>query len=244
MLNRLLLISIISFALWSCEQSTTVTLQWQLTGNESTQLCDQATSTWQKIDFFAYDFTLYDKQGNAFKLNQLDHYGLSFISVNCDRLEAITELQAPTMPAAIRSLEFTIGVPFALNHANPVTLEYPLNQPDTFWVWQTGHKFFQAEGRYQQHNRVFHLGSTGCLADSALRSPNQQCRQPNRHKLSIPINQSSTTELQIAIDPNALFKSLPQAQALHCQSEPNNKLCSIIVNNLTQNSHSKLFRQL
>lgn len=77
-------------------------------------------------------------------------------------------------------VRFVVGVPFELNHANPLTAAAPLNRSDLFWVWQTGYKFLRAELAEEGTEWAFHVGSTGCASASAVRAPSADCAQPNR----------------------------------------------------------------
>jgi uncharacterized repeat protein (TIGR04052 family) len=76
-------------------------------------------------------------------------------------------------------IRLTVGVPFALNHANPLTAAPPLDRGEMFWSWQSGHKFLRADLSVADHEWAFHVGSTGCSSASALRPPAQPCAQPN-----------------------------------------------------------------
>ena len=42
---------------------------------------------------------------------------------------------------SLMSLSFNIGVPFAINHQNPLLQESPLNDSSMFWAWRNGYKF-------------------------------------------------------------------------------------------------------
>jgi uncharacterized repeat protein (TIGR04052 family) len=77
-------------------------------------------------------------------------------------------------------VRFVVGVPFALNHANPLQAQAPLDRGDLFWVWQTGYKFMRIDLAGAGQERSFHLGSTGCASASAVRPPAHPCAQPNR----------------------------------------------------------------
>lgn len=60
-------------------------------------------------------------------------------------------------------LRFVLGVPFALNHADPTRAAPPLNLGRMHWGWQAGYKFLRFEGVREDGEAVrFHLGSTGC----------------------------------------------------------------------------------
>jgi uncharacterized repeat protein (TIGR04052 family) len=90
-----------------------------------------------------------------------------------------------------RALRFTVGVPFDLNHANPLTAAAPLDRGDMFWTWQSGYKFVRADFTVDGQASSFHLGSTGCSSASALRPPAQPCAQPNRMRVQLegdPLN--------------------------------------------------------
>jgi len=75
-----------------------------------------------------------------------------------------------------RGLRFTIGVPFALNHADPTLAPAPLNTTAMFWNWQGGYKFI----RFDTPGFPLHLGSTQCAAESRTSKPSGPCGQPNR----------------------------------------------------------------
>jgi len=58
---------------------------------------------------------------------------------------------------------FTIGVPEALNHVNPVEQTGPLANVALHWSWMMGYKHFQLEGSLNESGLVLlHLGSKGC----------------------------------------------------------------------------------
>ena len=84
-------------------------------------------------------------------------------------------------------IRFTLGLPFAINHLNPLTQENPLNVPTMFWGWQQGHKFLRLEMSSKNNDWLFHLGSVACKSASPLRAPNQACRYPNRYTFELPI---------------------------------------------------------
>jgi uncharacterized repeat protein (TIGR04052 family) len=82
-------------------------------------------------------------------------------------------------------IKLTIGVPFELNHTNPLAAAAPLGRGEMFWSWQSGHKFLRADLADAGHEWAFHLGSTGCSSASALRPPAQPCAQPNEMRLEL-----------------------------------------------------------
>ena len=46
---------------------------------------------------------------------------------------------------AYSGIRLTVGVPFELNHANPLAAAAPLDRGEMFWSWQSGHKFLRAD---------------------------------------------------------------------------------------------------
>lgn len=87
--------------------------------------------------------------------------------------------------AAYSAVRFTVGVPFALNHGNPLVAGAPLDRGEMFWNWQSGHKFLRADLAVAGHEWSFHLGSTGCSSASALRPPAQPCMQSNEMRVEL-----------------------------------------------------------
>jgi|GEM_PF-3284110 uncharacterized repeat protein (TIGR04052 family) len=89
---------------------------------------------------------------------------------------------------AYSGIRLTIGVPFELNHANPLTAAAPLDRGEMFWNWQSGHKFLRADLAVAGRDWSFHLGSTGCSSASALRPPAQPCAEPNEMRIELKGN--------------------------------------------------------
>lgn len=82
-------------------------------------------------------------------------------------------------------IRLIVGVPFELNHANPLTAAAPLDRGEMFWNWQSGHKFLRADLAVADREWAFHVGSTGCSSASALRPPAQPCAQPNEMHIEL-----------------------------------------------------------
>ncbi|GAB3029396.1 hypothetical protein GCM10027098_28110 [Bowmanella dokdonensis] len=100
----------------------------------------------------------------------------------------------------VKRLRFVLGLPFELNHQNPLTQPSPLNLSSMFWTWQSGHKFARFELRSVADSWAFHLGSTGCEADSKLRSPAQPCSNPNLIEFDLPRPAGSGNTLVFHLD--------------------------------------------
>lgn len=123
-----------------------------------------------------------------------------------------------------KSLSFDLGVPWQLNHQNPLTASAPLNVSEMFWSWQLGHKFLRFDG---SERFAFHLGSTGCKSASKLRAPKEPCRFPNRYRFNIEQFDSSAP---ITFDLDKLFNGVNMAKS--CMSEQHNPVCQQLFINL------------
>lgn len=61
-----------------------------------------------------------------------------------------------------RRLSFSVGVPFDLNHADPLSASVPLDDSTMHWHWRSGFKFLRAGFITPTDGFWIHLGSAGC----------------------------------------------------------------------------------
>ena len=108
------------------------------------------------------------------------------------------------------TIEFELGVPFERNHANPLTAPAPLNVPSMFWTWQSGYKFLRLD---IGSDWSFHLGSTGCVSESAVRPP-RVCEQPNLATIRLPA--AAAFGGVVAVDLDTLLADFDIAAADNC----------------------------
>lgn len=145
------------------------------------------------------------------------------------------ELTALDESLAITDIRFTLGVPFELNHLNPLTQPSPLNDSSMFWGWQGGHKFMRTELASQSDDWLFHLGSTGCKALSPVRAPKSECLQPNRVVVSLPFaTQTTVIEFDLAV----LIRGIELTRKNSCQSAVDEESCKVLFKNIGMNSNS------
>lgn len=128
-----------------------------------------------------------------------------------------------------RGVSFRLGVPFALNHADPILAPSPLNLTSMFWTWQGGYKFLKidvlnnpsssghahvhdhsahmsgAQGQEKISVFSFHLGSTGCQSPAQTKVP-QSCDQPNRVYVEFPEFNAITNV--IIVDPSVILSGV------------------------------------
>ena len=142
-------------------------------------------------------------------------------------------------------IRFTLGLPFEVNHLNPLTQPSPLNVPSMFCGWQKGHKFLRLEIKNDVDNWLFHLGSVGCKAASPLRAPQQECLFPNRFTYTLPLDNSNkdkiTKKLNIKISLDRLLKDLILNNSLSCQSAPENNQCKSLNKHLSNKNKQMVF---
>lgn len=125
-----------------------------------------------------------------------------------------------------------VGVPFSINHLNPLVQSHPLNVSNMFWSWQSGHKFLRLDMKSEQSSWAYHLGSVGCSSASAVRSPENACKYPNTVSLSENQGQS---ELQFHLD--KLFEGIALKAENRCVMHGANETsCDVLYNNLQRGS--------
>lgn len=146
-------------------------------------------------------------------------------------------------------IEFTVGVPFALNHQDPTIAPAPLNSTAMFWNWQGGYKFIKFDTSSSIHSNQaagnitsgpitrysVHLGSTVCTSSGKTQPPNNHCQNPNRITVRLdrfnPQKQSVVVDMgvvlaQANVDVNA------KGTSPGCMSFPKDADCPPVMNAL------------
>lgn len=145
--------------------------------------------------------------------------------------QATAQWEIP-LQAPLRSgeLHFTLGLPDALNHQNPLLASSVFQAPDMHWNWQFGYKFLRLDLAPQGAGTTaqpaspwsFHLGSTGCDAPSVLRAPTAPCQAPNRLAVTVAYHAGEQLTLDLApllqgIQPTAENSCMSDRQMRSCQ---------------------------
>ena len=150
--------------------------------------------------------------------------------------EAMNTRIVGTMPdVEVTGLRFKVGIPFELNHQDPLVTGAPLNVSTLFWGWEAGRVFVRVDGRTTGLSGFnFHLGSTGCQTSA----PNQvtSCAFPNRFEVELRDFQANWST-DVVMDMAALFSGsnldTNQAQsAPGCMSAQNDTDCNPIFERL------------
>jgi uncharacterized repeat protein (TIGR04052 family) len=133
------------------------------------------------------------------------------------------------------NLRFTMGLPFDVNHANPLTQPSPLNDSSMFWSWQNGHKFLRldvSKNGTGDRKWSYHLGSVGCDSASAVRSPEKSCAFTNRVEFILPMTQLDT-DLDLEVSVSNIVAQVDLNEAPSCMFEsPETEPCEKLIQNL------------
>ncbi|WP_416675948.1 MbnP family copper-binding protein [Egbenema bharatensis] len=256
-----------------------VTIQFQANVGDQPFSCDQSytigtpASRVTPLDFRFYvsEVALIDAEGNTVPLTleqdrrwQYENVALlDFEDKSGGCANGTVEMNdriIGTVPAGdYTGLQFTVGVPFELNHADATLAASPLNLTSLWWNWQSGYKFARIdlslqnqtgmlpeavkhEGSYdsphgeEQSSQAFfiHLGSTGCESAEGNQSPSS-CSNPNRATVTLPEfdpNQNVVVaDLAVLVANTDLSSNQPDT-APGCMSAPNDSDCVGIMNAL------------
>lgn len=139
---------------------------------------DCGTADWALTDlrFFVHDLRLGPPAGErAIELGDEDRWqrdGVALVDledgtgacVNGTRSTNAVVRGTVALPAAAagHTLQFSIGVPERLNHADPMRAAAPLNDTIMHWHWRSGYKFMRAGIAGTEDSSWLHLGSARC----------------------------------------------------------------------------------
>ncbi len=136
--------------------------------------------------------------------------------------EIATKLVGVARNGDYRTLRFTVGVPFRLNHANPLTASPPLDDPAMHWHWRSGYKFLRAGVRTASDGFWIHVGSAGCEGTVGNVTG---CRFANR--IDVELDGFVPGESRVAVDLGKLMTGvdLDDGTATDCSSGPAEQDC-------------------
>lgn len=118
-------------------------------------------------------------------------------------------------------LRFTVGVPFDLNHGDPVRATAPLGRTAMHWGWQGGHKFLRLSLTDGDTDSLIHLGSTGCQGTVAHVTG---CDRPNRAVVTVTGFDPTTTPVRL--DVAALLDALRPGEDAACMGDAATYACA------------------
>lgn len=170
----------------------------------------------------------------AFEVNPWQHKNVALITLatpdcSAESLRNQVSFEQAIDWQSVQAIKFDLGVPFTLNHLNPLQQPSPLNLPNMFWSWQMGHKFLRLDMQSPQRSWSFHLGSVGCAAASRVRSPQEPCQQPNLYTVELPLSGGNKLELNLS----RLLQGLDIEKAPGCMFHGHGKdSCEQLLNNI------------
>jgi len=198
-------------------------------------LCDgDASIHLSDLRFYVYDVRLRDSAGRQVPLqlrtdSAWQQAGLALLDLENGEAECSdgtpemhTVLEG-TLPAGeYQGLSFMLGVPFELNHKDPLRAAAPLDDAAMHWHWRGGYKFLRAGVRSTDDGFWLHLGSTGC--EGTLQDI-RACSAPNR--VSVQIDDFIPGRDDVAVDLSALAAppELQDSIAQDCSSGPAETHC-------------------
>jgi uncharacterized repeat protein (TIGR04052 family) len=202
--------------------------------NGTTLGCSDTNPALSDLRFFVSEIELLDEQGRAHALTLSDELqwqqtDLALIDLENGKQgcvngtsDVFAYLVGSLPPGSYKGLRFTVGVPFARNHANPLTAEAPLDNPAMHWHWRSGYKFLRAGIRTTEDSFWIHVGSAGC--EGTVRNISG-CRFPNR--VIVSLDGFVPGQDTVAIDMKALLAgtSLTDALPSDCSSGPPETSC-------------------
>jgi uncharacterized repeat protein (TIGR04052 family) len=134
-------------------------------------------------------------------------------------------------------IQFTLGLPFELNHIDPTAAPSPLNLTAMAWGWQYGYKFIRIDMLTQGESTdsyLLHLGSTGCVSDAFTSPPQTECTNPNRVSIRLdnfdPNANVIVADLATLLDGVNLGESVPEPPG--CMSGTDDPDCVPLFPNL------------
>ena len=125
-------------------------------------------------------------------------------------------------PDDYHGLQFTVGVPFDRNHADPLQAVAPLGDAAMHWHWRAGYKFIRAGIRTPDDGFWIHLGSTGCEGTVQNISA---CRFPNRVTVTLEDFDPAVDAVEIDLESLLENTSLDDGEGTDCSSGPAESSC-------------------
>lgn len=255
----------INFAAQVGEQAFACGETYSNLGNSAT------TITPTDFRFYVSDVALIDASGKAIPLNleqdgKWQYQNVALLDFEdksgaCSNgtTETRTQVVGTIPPGDYQGLQFTLGIPSELNHADATLASSPLNLTALWWNWRGGYKFLRVdlnnqttavkseadreqkiahETNHQDHQSTtsfaIHIGSTGCQADTDSQTPSG-CSNPNQSTIVLD-NFNPETNVVVADLANLLTQTdLTTNQPdtpIGCMSSPEDSDCIGIMQNL------------
>ncbi|MCJ8268399.1 MAG: metallo-mystery pair system four-Cys motif protein [Psychrosphaera sp.] len=235
-ITRLFTAILAAILLSACSKPIPVTIPFTLTYHDQPVSCGEfgpstANITLKDFRLYLHQIELQNKDGDWSPLTldsnslwQNDSTALLDFengSSDCQGNPGTNTTLTGTLPSAdYQAIRFVIGVPFELNHQNPLIALAPLNESSMHWHWQGGYKFVRAEFSVHGKSRRQHVRSLQCKGEINAIS---HCEKPNR----VPIELADYTNgpVVIALDKLLDFSQPENKSNLTCMGGSDNPWC-------------------
>jgi uncharacterized repeat protein (TIGR04052 family) len=200
---------------------------WQQQSIDCVDVFNVNNRPWQVkyLRFYLSDFKL-NQRSQLLTTTSWQQPGLALLGTDC---QGNNNWQLTfTEPLTAGRLSFTLGLPFEINHQNPLTATPPLNFSEMFWSWQMGYKFLRLDLQGPDHGWAFHLGATGCQSASVLRPPALPCRATNTFEVAMDYQPNQELQLNLA----AVLAEVILDSETSCMSDSLQRNCQQLFNNL------------
>lgn len=228
-----------------------------------------STVTPTDFRFYVSEIALIDADGNAVPLTleqdgQWQYQNVALLDFEnkegpCANGTAQTRSRVVgTVPEGdYQGLQFTLGVPFDLNHEDATLAPSPLNLTSLWWNWQGGYKFVRIDletpstaskgiaenperhGHQAPHHQSqvqgfpIHLGSTGCQVEAQSQKPSS-CSHPNTSTFvfeTFDVRENVVVADLAALVAQTNLQSNQPDTPIGCMSSPEDGDCSSILSN-------------
>lgn len=219
----------------ACGRDLAVDIPFSVTWNGEPLTCNDAGPTLTDLRLYINNVQLLDGEGRVHDVRYATEYAWENDAVALIDLEDGTgacangtrevfdRILGAVPERKYRGLRFTVGVPFRLNHENPLTATPPLDDSAMHWHWRSGYKFLRAGVQTATDGFWIHVGSAGCEGTVGHITA---CRFPNRILVELP--GFVPGENGVGIDLAALLEGtdLDDGQADDCSSGPAEDSCN------------------
>lgn len=226
----------------SCaEKRVPVEISFDATFQGRTVNCTTEDASLTDLRFFVSELSLIDEQGVGHRVALLsdDRWQTRDVAfIDLENGEGSCINGTPDVHSTVTGtaasgryvgLRFVVGVPFELNHANPLLAEAPLNDSSMHWHWRSGYKFLRAGIATPSDAYWIHLGSTACRG--TVRNITG-CRNPNR--VAVDVANYDGNSVSIAVNLSTLTEgvNLADEQGTDCSSGPSESDCEPVFDTL------------
>ena len=233
---RILAALVVAWLCSSCSQlDQGINIPFVPTWNGTSISCDSREPALTDLRFYVSNVQLIDSEGDARDVRfatemvwQNDAVALIDIENGSNACmngtaETYDHVLGVAPEADYKGLRFTVGVPFRLNHENPLTAQAPLDDPDMHWHWRSGYKFLRAGIRTDTDGFWIHTGSAACEGTVGNIS---DCRFPNRIQVDLPGFVPGQSIVNIDLAALVADVALDDGTATDCSSGPPETSCT------------------